>query len=91
MIRDIEKELGIDDALAIEASRLRVRVDTRRYGKAVTVIDGFDDSLDLAPLGKGLKQKLGTGGTVKDRTIELQGDHRQDAKAYLERQGYSVD
>lgn len=91
MIRDIEKELGIDDALAIEASRLRVRVDSRRYGKAVTVIDGFDDTLDIHPLGKELKQKLGTGGTVKDRTIELQGDHRVDARTYLLKKGYTVD
>lgn len=91
MIRDIEKELGIEDALAIEASRIRVRVDNRRYGKSVTILDGFDDHLDLHPLAKSLKQKMGTGGTVKERTIELQGDHRGDVAAWLRKEGYAVE
>jgi translation initiation factor 1 len=91
VIRDLEKELGIDEALAIEASRIRVRVDNRRYGKSVTVLAGFDDGLDLVPLAKALKNKLGAGGTVKDRTIELQGDHRKDAVAWLRREGFDIE
>ena len=90
MVRDIDKELGLDDVLAIEASVVTVRVDARRYGKSVTILDGFDSAVDIHGLAKKLKQHLGTGGTSKDGTIELQGDHREKAKAYLRDKGYAV-
>jgi translation initiation factor 1 len=89
-ISDLEKELGLDDVFAAEASRVRIAVESRRYGKAVTVLSGFDAALDLEPVAKELKRTLGTGGTVKDHTIELQGDHRRQAEAWLRRKGYQL-
>lgn len=91
MARDIDKELGLDDILAIEGSAVSVRVDNRRYGKSVTILQGFDAGVDLHALAKELKQHLGTGGTSKDGAIELQGDHREKAKAYLRKVGYTVE
>ena len=91
MIRDLEKELGLDDALAVESSRIRIRVDNRRYGKAVTLIDGFDAAVDLTALAKDLKQGIGTGGTVKEGVIELQGDQRNKARDRLAKQGYTIE
>jgi predicted translation initiation factor SUI1 len=44
----------------------------------------------LMELAARLKQKLGTGGTVKDRRIEIQGDHRDRIVAELEGLGYRV-
>lgn len=89
-LRDLEKELGLDEALGIEGSLVTVRLEKRRYGKNVTVISGFDASVDIDSLGKELKHQFGTGGTVKDGVIELQGDHSRDSRAWLEKKGYSL-
>lgn len=90
MRKELEEALGLDEALAIESSLVNIRLDTRRYGKSVTMLDGFDASVDLSLLGKQLKHALGTGGTVRDGVIELQGDHRRDAREYLEKAGYKL-
>ena len=89
-LRDLEKELGLDDALGIEGSIVAVRVEQRRYGKNVTVLSGFDPALDVNVLAKELKHQFGTGGTARDGTIELQGDHAREAKAWLEKKGYRL-
>lgn len=69
-----------------------LRVQTTRKGKGgktVTVISGFQSSPDtLTKLLKQLKAKCGTGGTVKDNTLEIQGDHRQPLTQLLTDLGY---
>jgi len=45
---------------------------------------------DLKKLAKKLKQKCGTGGTIKSGTIEIQGDHREVLKQELLQLGYVV-
>jgi len=57
---------------------VRIRYETSgRKGKGVTLISGLSlNQEELFEIAKRLKQKLGTGGTVKDYVIELQGDHR---------------
>ena len=71
---------------------VRIRVETKgRKGKGVSVIWGFDHGHDdLKSLASVLKQHCGTGGSVKDWTIEIQGDHRAKLKTKLESLGYSV-
>ena len=62
-----------------------------RRGKGVTTV--FDlplDDAELQQLAATLKQKCGTGGTVKDGRIEIQGDQRERIVAELERLGYKV-
>lgn len=88
---ELLRELGFEDALAVEGSRLRVRLDTRRYGKNMTIIDGFDPKVDVDDIGKRLKRFLGTGGTVKEREILLQGDHRAGAKEFLAKDGFGFE
>jgi translation initiation factor 1 len=62
-----------------------------RRGKAVTAIHGLPgDEAALAQLAKALKQLAGSGGTVRDGVIELQGDHRQRVAAHLTAAGYKV-
>ena len=67
----------------------RVRLETKgRKGKGVTVVAGVPMGADdLTRLGTQLKQRCGTGGTVKDGVIEIQGDHRDTVLAELIRQG----
>ena len=71
---------------------MRVSLDTKgRAGKGVTVVRGL--ALDLAALtalGKQLKAACGSGGTVKDGMIEVQGDHCERVMAALKSQGYAV-
>jgi predicted translation initiation factor SUI1 len=59
-----------------------------RNGKGVTIVTGLTLSVDkLEDLGKSLRQACGTGGTVKDGVIEVQGDHREKIQKALEKQG----
>lgn len=62
-----------------------------RGGKVVTLVRGLPlDDAALLALGKRLKAACGTGGTVKDGIVEVQGDHRDRVAAWLEEQGYTV-
>lgn len=62
-----------------------------RKGKGVTVITGIPlENSRLKQLAKTLKQKCGSGGTVKNGTIEIQGDHRDLLMAELKQLGYTV-
>jgi len=70
--------------------KLIVRLDRkRRGGKSVTVIDGLLISIkDMETLLKRLKAGLGAGGTVKDSSIEIQGDHCDALITALANMGY---
>jgi predicted translation initiation factor SUI1 len=69
---------------------VRVCRETKgRGGKGVTVISDLPlDEKDLTELATKLKTRLGTGGTVKDGRIEIQGDHRDRIVQELEGMGY---
>ena len=67
----------------------RLRLEKRPKGKHVTTISGLDPGgNDLVDLAATLKAKCGTGGTLKDGTIELQGDHLASAESALKAIGY---
>jgi predicted translation initiation factor SUI1 len=62
-----------------------------RRGKGVTTVFDLPLTMDqLRELAAVLKAKCGTGGTVKDGKIEIQGDHRDRLAAELEKLGYKV-
>lgn len=62
-----------------------------RGGKVVSVVRNLALSEDdLKSLAKKLKQECGSGGTVKDGTIEIQGEHRQRMAEVLQKLGYKV-
>jgi len=62
-----------------------------RKGKGVTIISGLQsDAKTLQKLAKQLKRKCGAGGTVKDGTIEIQGEHRDFLVDELTSRGYKA-
>jgi len=71
---------------------VRVSRETKgRGGKAVTLVKGVAlNTADLAALGKQLKAACGSGGTVKDGVIEIQGDHVEKVMAALKALGHTV-
>ena len=67
------------------------RESSGRAGKAVTLVKKLILSEDdLKALAKKLKQECGTGGTVKDGVIEIQGEHREKIADVLQKLGYKV-
>jgi translation initiation factor 1 len=71
---------------------VRVLRETKgRGGKSVTVVKGLVMApAQLLALGKQLKAACGSGGTVKDGVIEVQGDHVAAVMATLQKQGHRV-
>lgn len=82
----------IQETIAEKLQKLKIRLDTRqRAGKAVSLVEGFiGTEADLEELGKKLKNFCGTGGSVKDGIIIIQGDQRDKILQWLLKNGYSV-
>ncbi len=75
-----------------EQQNLRIQASKKgRGGKTVTVITGFQHNEEsLAALAKKLKAQCGTGGTVKEDTIEIQGDHKVKLLEVVTKLGYKA-
>nr|WP_221275811.1 translation initiation factor Sui1 [Marinobacter oulmenensis] len=71
---------------------VRVSRETKgRKGKGVTLITGIPlDDKALKAYAKQLKAKCGTGGTVRDGIVEIQGDQRDTLVPLLEQKGWTV-
>jgi translation initiation factor 1 len=71
---------------------VRVQLETKgRAGKGVTVVRGLEGSdAEIAALGKQLKTACGSGGTVKDGVVEVQGDHVVKVMTLLGARGFKV-
>ena len=73
--------------IAKSDQQIVVKTEKRRFGKIQTIITGFE-GVDTKELAKKLKTELACGGTVKDHTIELQGNHKDKVKALLVEEGF---
>ena len=73
-----------------EHQKLKVSLDKKqRAGKVVTLITGFEGKEeDMLNLSKQLKSVCGTGGSVKNDTIIVQGDNKQKIFQWLQKNGY---
>jgi len=71
---------------------VRIGRETKGHGgKTVTVIHGLAlDETNLKALAKKLKVRCGTGGTIRDGVIVIQGDHRQILLDEIKKAGYTV-
>ena len=78
------------ETVSAHKQQLRVRIEKhQRGGKTVTVVSGFSGSdAQREALGKLLKQKCGTGGSVKDGLILIQGEMKERLVHLLIELGY---
>ena len=92
---DFKIESGsFDEEFTLEppAQKLRINIDKKqRAGKMVTLVTGFTGlQKDREELGKKLKSFCGTGGSVKDGEIIIQGENREKVLQWLLKNGYKL-
>jgi len=85
----LPKDLCVCGEIVKEQQRIRIMLETRKWRKLSTIIDGLDNKdTDLASLAQKLKNSCASGGTAKNGGIMLQGDHREKVRQYLISIGY---
>jgi translation initiation factor 1 len=87
-----EESYEEEQTLPAAQQKIKVRLETKhRAGKAVTLIENFTGTTaDKEDLGKKLKTACGTGGSVKDGEILVQGDNRDKVLQWLLKAGYKL-
>ncbi len=76
--------------LPSKKDRLRVELDKRGKGKTATLITGLSSDAEAAEIARILKNKCGSGGSVRDGEILIQGDFRRKIVEILEQMNYKV-
>ncbi len=87
----LPKEICVCEEIAREQQEISIYTVSRRYGKMVTVVDGLTTDIDVQSLCSELKGACACGGTSKNGTIELQGDHKQKVKQVLTKMGFNAE
>ena len=87
----LSKELCVCETIAKEKEKIRVSEVKRRYGKIITTVNGMSRDVNIKNVLKELKTKLACGGTLKNDTIELQGNHKNKVKSILIKLGFPED
>lgn len=86
------KNEEVQESILPVQQKIKIRLDTKhRAGKAVTLVEGFTGKeTDREELGKKLKTYCGTGGSVKDGEIIIQGDNRDKVLQWLIKNGFTL-
>ena len=80
----LPKPLCICQMIAKGEQKIKVILETRKYKKAITVIEGMNEKeINMKEVAKKLKEKFACGGTAKNGRIELQGNHLNKVKNEL--------
>jgi translation initiation factor 1 len=88
----LPKEICVCEEIAREQQEIQIYTVARRYGKMVTIVDGINTGdIDVNSLCSQLKGACACGGTAKNGTIELQGDHKSKVKQVLVRMGFNAE
>jgi translation initiation factor 1 len=86
----LPEDLCVCEEIVKESMRVKITLDKRRFGKVATIIQGFDErDIDMKELSSLLKAKCACGGTIRENSIELQGDHKEKVKDILQTIGYT--
>lgn len=89
LVCGLPKDLCVCEEMSKEEQRIRIRLETRKWGKKWTVIDGIDSKeLDLNNLSTQLKNRCACGGTAKCEQVLLMGDHREVVHETLIKLGF---
>ena len=87
----LQEETEPAETLAPKEQLLKIKLDTKhRRGKVVTIVSGaLMKEKEMENLAKQLKSLCGSGGSVKDGDIIIQGDHREKIIEWLLKNGYN--
>lgn len=77
--------------IAKTEQKVKIETEKRRYGKVMTLVTGLRNDVNMKEIAKNLKSELACGGTIKNNTIELQGDHKKKVKPALVKLGFPED
>jgi translation initiation factor 1 len=85
----LPKDLCVCGTISMEQQLVKIRLETRKWGKPTTIVEGVDSrAVDLGELAGKLKAYCACGGTAKDNQIILQGDHRSKVRKVLVECGF---
>ena len=88
----LPQDLCVCETIAREQQKIKVFIEKRKFGKKYTIITGVGKEANIDEILKTLKTKFACGGTVKESTIELQGDHNvAKVKEELVKLGFNRD
>jgi translation initiation factor 1 len=85
----LPKQACVCEEIAKSEQKIRIETVKKRYGKVSTLVKGLGNDIDIKAIAKSLKNELACGGTVKDNTIELQGEHKKKTREILLKLGFS--
>lgn len=86
----LPEELCVCDDVSTSETELEVHVEERKFND-MTIVEGFDsNTIDIDELSSELKSEFACGGTTKDNSIELQGNHYEELINTLENKGFFV-
>lgn len=85
----LPKDICVCTEISKEQQRIKIRRESRKWGKPATIIEGISDKdQDLGSMAQKLKNFCACGGTAKNGQIILQGDHRDRVKTFLIQMGF---
>ncbi|GBC71274.1 hypothetical protein HRbin02_01054 [Candidatus Calditenuaceae archaeon HR02] len=80
----LPKNLCVCKTIDYEQQRVKIKLETKKWNKTMTIIEGLDSSsIDMEEVASILKAKCACGGAVKNGVIMLQGDQREKVPKIL--------